>query len=302
MKKIISFFTVLCVLVCAFSSCGDTLQETYKVRFTGFIVTEYLNYDFVYYIGQLHEDEANYRENGTKTYTYVDENRVGETKEIDVYGKTYVFTYESSEDSKDYGYGKVNTYTCDSMTAKYSEDLGKCVYLYAFPRTGDAKVSEAEVLETAKEFLGTKTKYASEFVHVKTNDSYNARYCIDFERMVCGYKTGERISVFVNWDGTINGYELSEIGAFDGVDLSEIGTVLDAAIKEKADEIYNASVEYEGETYAIAGYRIVKSNIVIHRKAGGKFMADCLFETEINIPGLSADADDRMLLFIDFIE
>jgi hypothetical protein len=300
MKKIISLITVFIMLCCALASCADTNATTgttatpVKVELTEYTYEEYLDGVLSSYIFALHKDEAKYLESldaSVRDDIFVDEEKIGDTKEYEINGKKYTFTYKESNPSDAYKAEIKDKYICEyegkEINLTYNPALDRVTAVYSIPGGSGKDITRDEAFEKAKDFIKKHHQEDGEFEIEYENDRGDTYY-FRFRRIVDGFKVDEKATVEINYDGTLCAYIFRSMGAFDGVDLTAINMEkINSVIKEKCDKVY------EGYTY-----EVTEQDIMFDRKADGSFFINCTVHTLVEGGQLSKKTNDRTCMFI----
>jgi len=294
---------ILAMLICSLASCADsTAIGTSETTATPVIIapskyeaTEYLDGELSFSLTYLHKDEANYLEANKDSKDYTDKDKIGTTKEIEIDGEKYIFSYKKSRSNNIYNNTLTEFYVNNDdfgklVTAEFNAELNKVTAIYSIRGEEGYDITRDEAFEKAKEFLSAYSVKVSEYRVTYEIKRPNDTYYFHMNRYINGIETNESAAISINFDGTLNAYKLVGNGAFDGVDISGIDMeAVNAVIKEKADKIY------EGYTYEITG-----KEVMLMRKADGSFALNFDIDTKVSGKELEAITKDRMTLFITF--
>ena len=225
--------------------------------------------------------------------TYIEEERIGTFKTINIMGIEWTAEYHSTKSKTDYT-ETVHKYTGisngKSITFMVNAVTGKCEY-FSFNRlseTDSVRLTRDELYEIAyKNFLeGGYTDDPENYTLSFEHDGGLAGYTFIFSRFIDGIKTSEYASITIYHDGEFVCYMGNHIGEMKNLDLSDINMdKFYAAIEAKFKTIYGndyAGFEKDGAVYTKLrnGTYIFDCNIYADVKdAEGKIVKDSCFFT-----------------------
>ena len=210
--------------------------------------------------------------------TYIEEDRIGTFKTINIQGKNWTAEYESTLSETDYTDILIE-YTGESngknVTFMVNAATGKCEF-FGFNRmktTSSTKLTRDELYEIAyKNFLeGGYTDDPENYTLSSEFDNGLFGYTFNFSRFIEGIETSEVASICIKHSGDFYFYRGNHIGEMKNIDLSNINMdKFYAAIEAKFKTIY-------GNDYA--GFE--KDGAIYTKLRNGTYIFDCKIYADV---------------------